>query len=244
MKPLVVFVLLASSVAACASTAETGAGAGSVRLSELYDADLGVLKAGDPDWNEVCLTIDDGPNPLTTPRLLEILSEKGIKATFFLIGERARKYPDLVKRIVEGGHELGNHTMTHARLARSSRQEILNEIERARSAIEGTAGLRIRLFRPPGGGLSEDVYSVAKELGLTTVLWTQVSKDYEATPPAKIVTSALEHAESGSILVMHDGRPETLAALPAIIEALRLKGLSFVPAGRWAERYRMRSERS
>lgn len=244
MRPLIHNGLLLAQICACALFLVTRCDSSPARgLSDLYDPDLAVLKGGDPDWNEVCLTIDDGPNPETTPRLLEILAESQVKATFFLIGRRARMYPDLVKRIAQAGHELGNHTMTHARLAGLGRQEIMNEMEAAREAIEAASGLRVRLFRPPGGGLSPDVYAVARELGCTTVLWTDLARDYERRPPAEIVESILSGTESGSIIVMHDGKPGTLSALPQIVGRLRAKGLSFVPAGRWAERCRLRTER-
>ena len=201
---------------------------------EPYDPTLKVLYHGDTSAKEICLTIDDGPNPETTPALLRILKQKGVKATFFLLGRRAKECPELVRAIVADGHEVGNHTTDHSRLSGLGAQEIMNEIERGRDAIQKAAGVKVLLFRPPGGSMSDDVYAVAGELGYTTVLWTDTANDWYRQPPKTIVERVLSRTQSGSIIVIHDGKPDIIQALPKIIDALKTKGYKFKTAGEWS----------
>jgi peptidoglycan/xylan/chitin deacetylase (PgdA/CDA1 family) len=199
-----------------------------------YDPELAVLYHGDTEKMEVCLTIDDGPNPDTTRGLLYILRKKGVRATFFLLGRRAEEHPDLVRAIVADGHEVGNHTMEHNRLSGLEPQEIMNELELGRDAIQRAAEVRVTLFRPPGGSMTEDVYRVAGELGYTTVLWTDTANDWYRQPPSHIVERIVSRVRPGSIIVIHDGKPDILDALPKIIDALRERGYTFKMAGEWA----------
>jgi peptidoglycan/xylan/chitin deacetylase (PgdA/CDA1 family) len=201
-----------------------------------YDASLPVLYHGDTQKMEVCLTIDDGPNPETTQGLLHILRKKGVKATFFLLGRRAEANPELVRAIVADGHEIGNHTYNHSRLSGLDPQEIMNEIELGRDAIQHAAEVRVTLFRPPGGSMSEDVYQVAGELGYTTVLWTDTANDWYRQSPTQIVERVLSRVRPGSLIVIHDGKPDVLDALPKIIDTLRERGYTFKMAGEWAMR--------
>jgi peptidoglycan/xylan/chitin deacetylase (PgdA/CDA1 family) len=199
-----------------------------------YDPTLRVLYHGDTETKEVCLTIDDGPNTATTKALLRILKEKRVKATFFLLGRRAQEHRDLVRAIVADGHEIGNHTMDHNRLSGLDPQEIMNELELGRDALQRASGVKVTLFRPPGGAMTEDVYRVAGELGYTTVLWTDTANDWYRQPPSQIADRILARVRPGSIIVIHDGKPDVLAALPRIIDSLRQQGYKFKMAGEWA----------
>jgi peptidoglycan-N-acetylglucosamine deacetylase len=181
--------------------------------------------------NVVALTIDDGPHPDWTPKVLDLLAESEVHATFSLIGEQARAYPKMVRRIVRAGHGLCNHTMTHpqpfgARSTAAIRQEVVG----AQSVISDVAGEEPELFRSPGGDWTEAVLDVAEELGLAPVGWSVDPRDW-ALPGAAAIESTLLRAVPGDILLTHDGggdRAETVVALQSVLPQLRAAGLRFV----------------
>lgn len=187
----------------------------------------------------VALTFDDGPHPEDTPALLEILERTGASATFFMVGERARARPDLVLRVVGAGHEVGVHSDTHPwwfSLAGPGR--LRREVSGAARSLEGLTRRPARFFRPPMGHknlfLREEL--AAARLELTT--WTARPYDTLGGAPERIRDALLAGATPGAILLLHEGvrrgpgRPSpTVAALPAIIEGLRQRGLEPVSLG-------------
>lgn len=180
--------------------------------------------------NTVALTIDDGPHPTWTPKVLDLLAANGVHATFSLIGRQARAYPGLVRRIVAAGHGLCNHSMTHPRpFPARSTAAIRQQIVDAQSAISDAAGQAPRLFRAPGGDWTAAVLDLTAEVGLTPVGWSVDPRDW-ARPGIGTIESSLLRARAGDILLTHDGggnRAQTVAALKAVLPQLRAEGLRF-----------------
>ena len=179
----------------------------------------------------VALTIDDGPDPLWTPRMLDLLHRNGIRATFSLIGAQAHAHPDLVKRIVAEGHGVVNHSMTHpqpfsGREPGAIRQQITN----AQSAIADAGGMAPTLFRSPGGDWSAGVLSTVQALRMVPLGWDVDPRDW-SRPGTALVTHRLLTARAGDILLCHDGggnRAETLESLRTVLPTLKGRGLQFV----------------
>ncbi|MEU0791978.1 polysaccharide deacetylase family protein [Amycolatopsis sp. NPDC005961] len=174
----------------------------------------------------VALTFDDGPYPATTPALLAALG--GVRATFFLWGEHAAAHPDLVRAIAAAGHTIGNHTWTHPHLTGLAAEARDQEIRRTQDLLVTLTGLRPALFRPPYGDTDDAVRTTAAEHELTEVLWTVDTRDW-AGAPADEVEAAASRAEPGGVVLMHEGRPATVEAVPRILAALAARGLRPVP---------------
>ena len=181
----------------------------------------------------VALTFDDGPHPVFTPQILDILKRYGVRATFFLIGARTERYPDLARRIVAERHEIGNHTYSHpADLPRKDWGAICGEIVKGADAIERVTGVRPKLFRPPRGYLNYRIHTAAQLCGFTVVLWTVSTDHHDAPTPEAMARRVFKLVHSGAIILMHDGRIQTrwkdVKALPLILDGLRKRGYSFV----------------
>jgi peptidoglycan/xylan/chitin deacetylase (PgdA/CDA1 family)/glycosyltransferase involved in cell wall biosynthesis len=157
------------------------------------------------DERAVALTFDDGPDPEYTPRLLEILAAHGARATFFLIGERAERHPDIVRQIAEAGHAIGNHTYSHALMPALDPGEQAMELERCTEAIGEAAQ---RLFRPPFGQQSEASYRAARRAGYEVVGWSLMSDDWKRQESGELADRVLDRLEPGSIILMHDSLHE------------------------------------
>lgn len=186
------------------------------------------LIRGDPTRKQIALTFDDGPHPDYTPKLLAILKEYNVKATFFLVGEMAEKSPNLVLAEVAAGHSIGNHTYHHVSLIKIPEEEVAVEIKSCGEVLRGLIGRPPRWFRPPGGDYDQRVAEVSEALGYTMVLWTDDPGDY-ASPGQQIISSrTLSSVDNGGILLLHDGIQETLDVLPQILQTLRKQGYQFV----------------
>jgi peptidoglycan/xylan/chitin deacetylase (PgdA/CDA1 family) len=197
------------------------------------------LVRGPAKDQQVALTFDDGPASPFTEQILDILHETGVSATFFVCGKNAARYPDTLRRIREEGHTIGNHTYTHPFLWFKSRSRMASEIDRTQDVIEQLVGLRPKLFRPPYGIRWFGLFPLLRERRMTDVQWSDAGFDWVAgNSPEEVIRRSLAKLRAGSILLLHDGReprpPEhvdasvTVAALPAIIEGVWKKGLSFV----------------
>lgn len=158
--------------------------------------------------NAMALTFDDGPDPEWTPRLLELLARYGAKATFFVLGQNAARYPDLIARIAAEGHEIGNHTWSHRPLPDLSRAEIAEELARTAAAIGPKA---VPLMRPPYGDFDRRANAVVRRLGYRPVLWSAASGDWEASGASAMAEQVLANARPGAIALFHDTlfRPAT-----------------------------------
>jgi len=182
---------------------------------------------GNLSSNNVYLTFDDGPNPNSTPMVLDILKRNNVKATFFLLGERAKSYPAIVKRIKREGHEIGNHTYTHSDGYNINDAKILREIKDSHDTVKNITGSSPRYFRPPFGFFNYRYFKEAEKLGYITVLWTFDVGDWGDIKAEELEKKTLSKVKGGSIILLHDGgkgREEIIKALPNIIIGLKRKG--------------------
>lgn len=189
---------------------------------------------GGTDPQKVALTFDDGPDPKWTPKILEILRAHGAKATFFVVGANAEKYPALLRRIVAEGHELGSHTFTHANLAEISAHQIALELNATQRVIEAATGRSTRLFRPPyeANAHPDDTaqlraLQIVQDMGYLVVFEEIDPQDWNHPTAAEILQRVQEQRKNGSILLLHDAggdRSQTVAALPKIMDELRARG--------------------
>jgi peptidoglycan/xylan/chitin deacetylase (PgdA/CDA1 family) len=190
---------------------------------------------GRTDSRAVALTFDDGPGP-DTERVLDLLAEHKICATFFLIGCHVERFSQTASRIVAGGHEIGNHSYSHPIYLYRSAAETRRQLEHAQFVIAATTGVTPNIARPPCGVRTPAYFRVARELGLRTVQWDVAGYDWKRRSGGQIAQAVLRKVGPGSIVLLHDGdserkhdRQETVAALPLIIEGLRARRLSIVP---------------
>ncbi|WP_231629646.1 polysaccharide deacetylase family protein, partial [Streptomyces clavuligerus] len=176
----------------------------------------------------IALTFDAGPGR-DTPELLDTLKRERVPATFFLLGRKhIDRYPKVVKRLHDEGHEVANHTWTHRRLDQLKRDGIREELERTQVAIEKITGERPTLMRPPQGRINDDVTAVSKELGLAQILWSATAKDYSTNDSALIEKRILKQASRDGVILLHDIYDGTVPAVPGIIEKLKGRGYTFV----------------
>lgn len=177
----------------------------------------------------LAMTFDDGPHPANTPKLLDILKQRNIKGTFFLVGRNVKQYPQIVRRILEEGHEIGNHTWTHASLTSRSDDQIRSEFKMSEEALASVANYRPRLMRPPYGAVNQHIKELANaEFGYKTVLWSVDPQDWRR-PGVSVVTSRLVNgAHKGAILLTHDIHAPTITAMPDTLDQLLAKGYQFV----------------
>ena len=180
--------------------------------------------------NAVALTFDDGPHPQWTPQVLDTLADLQAPATFFLVGSRLRQYASLARY---SGHEVGNHTWSHADLARLDEQSALDEVRRCHYEISAVLGSAPKLLRPPWGHMAGSTLLAADSLDYSIVLWSQRMPENEyRINPSGIVSRVVGEARPGAILLAHDtGPPDrliTVSHLRAIVEGLRAKGLRLV----------------
>jgi peptidoglycan/xylan/chitin deacetylase (PgdA/CDA1 family) len=176
---------------------------------------------------EIALTFDDGPSVYTS-RVLDILDRRGVKATFFVVGRDAVNNPHLLRRAVESGHEIGNHTWSHAALPSLKKATRLQEVKGASDVVRHATGHAPVLFRPPYGAMRPGTNREVRELGLLPIVWSVDVKDYEPHVTAKALIARVRQAlRPGSIILLHDGggdRRKTVAALPAILDEVAKAG--------------------
>ncbi|MFI7063486.1 polysaccharide deacetylase family protein [Kribbella sp. NPDC050124] len=178
----------------------------------------------------VVLTFDDGPDPVYTPKILDILAQYDAKATFFEVGRNVVKHPALTKRIHDGGHSVQNHTWSHADLRHLSAGAFRKQVADTDRAIRTQTGQVPGCLRPPYGGISAQVTQRAKVLDKQLIVWTVDSRDWTKPGTAAIVKRVLTGVHSGSVVLMHDGggnRAQTVAALPTILKTLKAQGYGF-----------------
>jgi polysaccharide deacetylase family sporulation protein PdaB len=186
------------------------------------------------DEKIIALTFDDGPDPMDTPYILDLLKQYNVKATFFVVGKKVEMYPELAKREVIEGHELANHTYNHLYLNKNmTEQRIHNEIMKAEETIFKITGKKPTLFRPPGGFYSENVIRVVKKANYQMIMWSwhQDARDWDRPGVNKIVNSILQKTQKGDIVLLHDyveGETQTIEALKQILPQLKARGFSFV----------------
>lgn len=204
------------------------------------------LTQGPTNERVVALTYDDGPNPPYTSRILNVLRQEHVHATFFLVGRAVQAYPALVRREVEDGNAIGNHTWDHPHLIVMRRTAIRRSLQRTDAAIYAATGNHTHLMRPPFGARDWMVMQVAHTMGYTVVMWSvPLARDWEY-PPAKVIAQrVLPDVSDGSIIVLHDGnrgqlcgrnglaphvcdRSSDIEATRLIVESLKKQGYRFV----------------
>jgi peptidoglycan-N-acetylglucosamine deacetylase len=179
----------------------------------------------------VAITFDDGPHGTNTPRLLDMLKKRNIKATFYVVGNMMKNSygPDVIRRIVADGHEIGNHTVTHATLSKLSDSSLRKELQNAHDMIVDITGVAPRTMRPPGGAIKNDQKKLMlEEFGYPTIMWTVDPEDWKR-PGASVVTSRLVNgARPGAIILVHDLHAPTVDAMPSTLDQLLAQGYRFV----------------
>jgi peptidoglycan/xylan/chitin deacetylase (PgdA/CDA1 family) len=177
----------------------------------------------------VALTFDDGPHATLTPKLLDILKEKGVKATFFVLGQCVVANPDILARAVAEGHEIGNHSWDHKSLTKVGAAGVASEINQTNAAIENASGKKPVLVRPPYGATNATITKrLNEEFGLKVVMWDVDPLDWKIRNSAHVESEILKGAKAGSIILSHDIHPTTVAAMASTIDALKAKGFQFV----------------
>jgi len=181
------------------------------------------------DGPYIAMTFDDGPSPETTPRLLDILKQRNIKATFFMIGQNAERNPAIVKRILAEGHEIGNHSWTHPQLSKLSDDRVTEEINKTQNAIKDASGYTPVLMRPPYGAITARQKDwIEKQFGLSVIIWSVDPFDWKRPGASVIEQRILAGARPGAIVLSHDIHKQTVDAMPATLDALAAKGFKFV----------------
>ncbi len=202
----------------------TGASASEAELADVY---FSCENGG----KKIALTFDDGPHYKYTPEILDILKEENVKATFFVVGQLAERYPELILREISEGHEVASHTWSHPHLTEISKDTLISELSDTEELIFELAEYRTRLFRPPEGKYSDTVRAAAAELDYEVVLWTVDTRDWAHPTTDKIVETVLSGTKSGSIILCHDfiGHDSpTPEAIRRFIPELKRNGYEFV----------------
>ena len=186
-----------------------------------------VLWKGSTEGQGIYLTFDDGPHPVYTPRLLDLLNRYNAKASFFLLGEKILLYPGIVERIKKEGHTIGNHGFSHQSMIFWKRGKIIREILQTDYAIEKITGKRPLFFRPPYGKFDLRFKKLMDELHHKLVIWSLLSYDFKETNPERLIKKVLEKIHRGAIVLFHDGHSNTpvmLEALPTILNSFHHLG--------------------
>ena len=185
---------------------------------------------------QIALTYDDGPNDPHTLKLLEVLAQHEVHATFFMIGRYVRQQPDIVRAVAEAGHTIGNHTTTHPLLTFQSSAQTRTELMECRAALTDAIGEHSNLFRPPFGGRRPATLRIARELALVPIMWNVTGYDWNAPPAATIEQKVASQIRGGNVVLLHDGghkamgadRSQTVLATGNLIRRYREQGYEFV----------------
>ena len=181
------------------------------------------------DGPYIAMTFDDGPSGPNTPRLLDLAAKKHIKLTFFLIGENAARYPQLVQRELAEGHEVGNHSYTHPDLAKMSDAAVRSEIQKTQDAIIAASGYKPILMRPPYGAMTpKQRLWVSHDFGVKIILWEVDPLDWKRPGPDVVASRIIAAVRPGSIILSHDIHSQTVDAMPKVFSTLLAKGYKFV----------------
>ncbi len=181
----------------------------------------------------IAITFDDGPHGSNTPRLLDMLKQRNVKATFYVVGDmitgNPSSAPGLLRRMVAEGHEIGNHTVTHGTLSRMSNDALRSELSRAHKLILKETGVAPRSMRPPGGAIKSDQRKLMlEEFGYPTILWSVDPEDWKRPGPSVVTSRLLKGASPGGILLVHDLHKPTVDAMPSTLDQLLAQGYKFV----------------
>jgi peptidoglycan-N-acetylglucosamine deacetylase len=181
------------------------------------------------DGPYIALTFDDGPNATLTPKLLDLLAARHLKATFFVVGQNAADHPDILKRAVREGHEIGNHSWSHPNLGKMSDDAVRRELQKTDDAIAAAIGKRPTLMRPPYGSITARQKKwIHEEFGYRIIIWDVDPLDWKRPGPSVVTARILKETHAGSIVLSHDIHPPTIEAMPATFDQLMKKGFKSV----------------
>lgn len=189
------------------------------------DSDISDNYSSDTTTKKIALTFDDGPHPTYTIKLLDGLKERNVKATFFVIGENAKNNPDVLKRILEDGHTIGNHTFSHVQLTCISEEKAIAEINDTNQIIKEITGIEPKYIRPPYGLYTD---ALQRETNLTPILWDVDPRDWSVLNTKSVVTHVIKRAKNGDIILLHDIFDTSVDAALQIIDELQKQGFEFV----------------
>ncbi len=177
----------------------------------------------------VAMTFDDGPHPSNTPRLLDMLKQRNIKATFFVVGTNSQAYPQILRRMIAEGHEIANHTWTHANITTLSTDALRRELRDSADAITKATGVTPTLFRPPYGATTANIKALIKsEFGYPSIIWSVDPEDWKRPGVQVVADRLVAGARPGGILLAHDIHKPTIDAMPSALDRLLAKGFQFV----------------
>jgi peptidoglycan-N-acetylglucosamine deacetylase len=181
------------------------------------------------DGPYIALTFDDGPNATLTPKLLDLLAARRLKATFFVVGQNAADHPDILKRAVREGHEIANHSWSHPNLGKMSDDAVRHELQKTDEAIVAAIGKRPTLLRPPYGSITANQKRwINAEFGYRIIIWDVDPLDWKRPGPSVVTARILKETKAGSIVLAHDIHPPTIEAMPATFDQLMKKGFKSV----------------
>ena len=181
------------------------------------------------DGPYIAMTFDDGPDPKLTPKLLDLLKARGIKVTFFVVGQNAAEYPEILKRAVAEGHEVANHSWSHPNFGKMSEAGVTNELQKTQDAITQATGVKPKLLRPPYGSITKSERQwIPARFGYKIILWDVDPLDWKYRNAARVEKEILRQTHQGSIILSHDIHASTVEAMPATLDALAAKGYKFV----------------
>jgi len=198
---------------------------------ESFAEDAKVYKKSLGSSKKIALTFDDGPHPRLTPKILALLDEYDVRATFFVIGENVKNYSEAMRMLSETDHEIGNHTFSHRILKGISLDDIEREVSSCNQLLQENFGINVSLLRPPQGRFDSSLQGLLGDMGYDIILWNIDTRDWEHTPASNIAKNVLGNVSGGDIILMHDyiaGNSPTCDALRIIIPELLERGYEFV----------------
>ena len=223
-------VLLGLGGLVLALAAAMGAGGHVVRVLAAAQRQLPIYSVETPK-KQAALGINCAWDDSGIDEILALLEERGIKATFFLVGEWCEAYPQAAQKLAQAGHELGSHSQTHRDMTQLGREQIIQELEDSAKSIRAATGQVPNLFRPPSGAYNDLVVSTARELGWEVIQWDVDSLDWTEPPIEEMVKRVCEKCRPGSILLWHAGKPDTPLALAQSLDRLMGEGYTFCTVG-------------
>jgi peptidoglycan/xylan/chitin deacetylase (PgdA/CDA1 family) len=207
-------------IAAISGAQEVPSPSSATQGEPVQDAKIKFINSGPTDGSRIALTFDDGPMPGVTDRILDELKQRGLHATFFMIGRRIAAAPDLARRALAEGHEIGNHTFTHPNLTRLPEAQVEAEIQKTQDIMSEMLQHRAIWFRPPYGALQQKQAALVAKLGMRVVMLTVDPKDWSLPGEDKVIGTVLTQTRAGSIILCHDVHRPTANCMGTLLDGL------------------------
>lgn len=182
----------------------------------------------DTNRKVVAMTFDDGPSPKLTPKLLDLLKERGVKATFYVVGTNAAAYPEILQRMIAEGHEIGNHSWNHPALNRMGEAAVKSQLDRTEAAIVKATGIKPATMRPPYGATNAKLNKrFDEEFGMKVIMWSVDPLDWKYRNADRVTREIVQGATPGGIILVHDIHSSSVAAMPGTLDQLAAQGYEF-----------------